>query len=194
MAIIKYGHEEGVNYTELLNKNSPVIVQIGSHDGILGEEYGLHEILDELDDFRLILVEPIKIWFDNLTNVYAKYGNKVEYLMSAISDINGEVKMVDHGCMSKIDKNGSIPVKSMTWEKFIDFFGISNIDFLLLDCEGYEFEILKSIDFNKNNVKLIRYEFYHLPNKEECDTYLQKNGFKTDLCYFDSISNKIAYI
>jgi len=194
MAIVKYGTEEGLDFRKLLNKNNPTIVQIGAHDGILGEQYGLHETLDELDTFRLILVEPIEKWFSKLESVYNKYGNKVEYVMVAISEKNGSVKMVDHGCMSRIDNNGSIEVESITWNTFVEKYNIEKIDLLLLDCEGYEFQILSSINFSKQEVPLIRYEFYHIHNKEECDNYLIKNGYKIDLCHHDSISNKIAYL
>jgi len=194
MAIVKCGTLEGVDYTKLLNKKNPTIVQIGAHDGILGEEYGLQETLDELDNFRLILVEPIEKWFLNLKSVYSKYEDKVEYLMVAISEKNGSIKMVDHGCMSRIDNNGSIDVESITWDTFIEKYNIENIDLLLLDCEGYEFQILNSINFSKQKISLIRYEFYHIPNKEECDNYLIKNGYNIDLCHYDSISNKIAYL
>ena len=194
MAIIKCGIEKGIDYIKILNKNNPIIVQIGSHDGILGEEYGLHETLDELSSFRLILIEPIEKWFLNLKNVYGKYENKVEYIMSAISNIDGPIKMIDQGCMSKIDSYGTLNAISMKWDTFIEKYNINNIDLLLLDCEGYEFEILKSINFDKTYIPLIRYEFYHISNKEECDNYLIKNGYNIDLCHYDSISNKIAYL
>ena len=65
-----------INYTNLVNKNKPVIVQIGAHDGVLGEEYGLQELLDSLDDFKLILVEPVDKFFNNLHSVYGKYGDR----------------------------------------------------------------------------------------------------------------------
>jgi len=191
--IKKYGNELGTDWRKLLNRETPVIVQIGAHDGVLGEEYGLHETLDELENFRLILVEPIDIWFSNLSSIYGKYKDKVEYEMHAISEIDGQIRMMDQGCMSMIDNNGDLSVFSKKWSTFIKDKNVSNIDLLLLDCEGYEFEIIKSINFDEQNISMIRYEFYHIKNKQECDEYLMSKGYTIELCYYDSISNKIAF-
>ena len=183
-----------INYTKLINGKNPVIVQIGAHDGILGEEYGLQELLDNLEDFRLILIEPIDKFFDNLESVYGKYGNKVEYIKVAISEVNGKVNMLDQGCMSKIDNSGHIIVDSITWDKLLIDNNIDKIDLLLLDCEGYEFNILKQINFSEIKPLVIRYEYYWIPDKEKCDSYLISNDYKIELCEYDHISNKIAYL
>jgi FkbM family methyltransferase len=182
-----------IDYTKLVNKKNPIIVQIGAHDGILGEEYGLQELLDNLDDFKLILVEPIEEFFNNLESVYGKYGDRVCYIKTAISEINGSVTMIDQGCMSKIDNSGTIKVDSITWEKLINYCNIDKIDLLLLDCEGYEFNILNQINFSKIKPSLIRYEYWWIENKEECDNYLISNDYQIDLCEFDN-TNKIAFL
>lgn len=183
-----------IDYTKLVNTNSPVIVQIGAHDGILGEEYNLQDLLDSLDDFRLILIEPIDKFFNNLHSVYGKYGEKVEYLKFAISDINGPVNMIDQGCMSKIDNFGGLLVDSITWNRLLVQNNIDNIDLLLLDCEGYEFNILSQIDFSYIRPSVIRYEYMWIENKKECDDYLISNGYKIDLCKYDHTYNKVAYV
>jgi FkbM family methyltransferase len=183
-----------INYTNLVNKNKPVIVQIGAHDGVLGEEYGLQELLDSLDNFKLILIEPVDKFFNNLQSVYGKYGDKVQYMKCAITDINGTVNMIDQGCMSKIDNSGGLSVDSITWNKFISDNNINKIDLLILDCEGYEFNILNQIDYSVIKPSVIRYEYLWLPNKEECDNYLISNGYNIELCEYDHTYNKIAFI
>jgi len=183
-----------IDYTTLINSNDPTIVQIGAHDGILGEEYGFQEILNSFSNFNLYLIEPLSPYFDNLINVYKKYQNKVKYYKFAISDVNGTVKMKEQGCMSHISNDGNVCVDSKTWDEFLKLTNIKNIDLLLLDCEGYEFNILKQIDYIKIKPKVIRYEFYHIPNKQECDEYLKIKGYNINYCKYDSISNKVAYI
>ena len=183
-----------INYKELLNKKKPIIVQIGSNDGVLGEEYGLHELLDELNDFTLILVEPIGKFFDNLINVYGKYGDKIKYVNKAITDTNGYFNMVlDYGMSRIVEHKGDIIVEGITWSNFINELNITDIDLLLLDCEGYEFDILKQIDFKYNIIKIIRYEYYWIKDKIECDSFLSNNGFNIDYCSHDYIYNKIAF-
>lgn len=181
------------DYLKYVKKDNPVIVQIGSHDGVVGEEYGLMEYLDTLQNFTLYLVEPIKKYFNKLYDVYGKFGDKVVYCNYAISDINGNLKMVDIGGMSKISSNGSINVESKTFKTFKSINNIEKIDFLLLDCEGYEYNILKQINFKELPVDLIRYEFYWIPNKVECDNFLISNGYNISYCAHDKKWNKIAY-
>lgn len=179
------------NYLHSVNRNKPVIVQIGAHDGVLGEEYGLQEFISSLDDFELILVEPVKKFFNKLHDVYGKYDN-VQYHNFAISETKGIVKMIESGGMSKIDVNGDLEVMSETWDSFSQITNINHIDLLLLDCEGYEYRIMKQIDLKNFPINVIRYEFYHIPNKNECDRFLEKNEYSIDLCSYDPIYNKIA--
>jgi FkbM family methyltransferase len=166
-----------INYLNLINKNVPVIVQIGANDGVLGEEYGLQELLESLTDFRLILVEPIKEFFDKLPLVYGKYGDKVTYCNYAITDINGSFNMILDDGMSKIvNHNADIVVKGVTWEDFIEDTLINSVDLLILDCEGYEFNIIKQIDTEKIPIKVIRYEYYWITDKIGCDNHLSNIG------------------
>ena len=62
-----------VDYSDFINKNNPTIIQIGAHDGVLGEEYGFQELLDSLKNFNLILVEPLSPYFDNLVKYLIYY-------------------------------------------------------------------------------------------------------------------------
>lgn len=183
-----------LDYREILNKQNPTIVQIGAHDGIVGEEYGLQETLDIIDNFSLFLVEPIISYFGNLSNVYGKYGSRVKYTNCAITDSDGICKMVDRGGMSHINESGNILVQSKTWNTFITESKITQIDLLLIDCEGYEFDILKQINFdNPEKPKIIRYEYTHIPNKQECDNFLKSKGYKIEYCYHDHSNNKVAF-
>jgi FkbM family methyltransferase len=197
MAIVKDHAGEmvgAVDYSDFINKNNPTIIQIGAHDGVLGEEYGFQELLDSLKNFNLILVEPLSPYFDNLVNVYGKHGTNVKYCKHAISNIDGNVSMVEQGCMSFISNSGSILIQSKTWNTFVKDMSIDNIDLLILDCEGYEFEIFKMIDFTNFKPKVIRYEYKHIKDKEKCDAYLINYGYKIEYCKHDHTYNKIAIL
>ena len=197
MAVVKDHAGEmvgAVEYRDFVNKDNPVVVQIGAHDGVLGEEYGLQELLESVQKFRLVLVEPLSPYFENLANVYGKYGDAVSYCKHAIANIDGETAMVEQGCMSYISPYGSVVIQSKTWNTFVRDMAIDVIDLLVLDCEGYEFEILKSIDFSTIKPKVIRYEYKHIPNNEECDRYLISNGYRIEYCKHDHTYNKVAIL
>lgn len=181
-----------VDYRDFVNKIDPVIVQIGSHDGVLGEEYGLQELIEELDSFKLILVEPLEQYFNNLRSVYEKYESKIVYCNHAISEIDGYTYMIPSGGSSHINHAGGVQIKSKTWETFIKENKIQHIDLLLLDCEGYEYEILKTIDFTSIKPKIIRYEYAHIPDKIGCDEFLKSKGYRIKFCRHDHTFNKIA--
>ncbi len=183
-----------INYLDLISKiNNPYIVQIGAHDGVLGEEYGLQEYLCKLQNFQLFLIEPIEKYFKNLYSVYSKFGDKVKYYNYAITDNDGYTTMQDNGGMSHISKDGNLSVKTKNWKSFVEESCIENIDLLLLDCEGYEYNILKNLDYIKNRPKIIRYEYYWIDDKIGCDNFLTHHGYNIAFCEHDTIYNKVAY-
>ena len=176
-------------------KYSPTIVMVGAHDGVHGEQYGLMNYLEDLNDFELYLIEPVEKFFNQLAEVYEKFGSNVHYLNYAITEKTGEDKMIDQGVMSKIGE-GDLKVKTKTWSDFTLENNIKQIDILILDCEGYEYEILKQIDFVKNPIKAIRYEYLWLNKLKrwKLDWFLKKNKYKISLCVNDPKYNKIALL
>ena len=183
-----------IDYNDLIKKNELIIVQVGSHDGIVGEEYGLHELLERTSNFKLFLIEPIPQFFNNLVNVYGKYGDKITYCNFAITDIIGKTRMVELGGMSRIDHGGgSLEVESQTWDSFIKLYNITNIDLMLIDCEGYEFNVLQQVNYDTCRPSVIRYEYMHIGDKEGCDNFIRSKNYKIDYCIHDHTYNKIAY-
>jgi FkbM family methyltransferase len=183
-----------INYIDHINSKNPTIIQIGSHDGIIGEEYGLQEFLEKIKNFKLILVEPLNPYFDNLKKVYGKYKNQIIYCNYAISDVDGQVTMTKKDACSFINNLGDIKVNSKSWSSFINDVCVDQIDLLLLDCEGYEYNIIKQINFEKIKPKVIRYEYAHIENKNECDNFLKLKGYKINFCFHDHTFNKVAIL
>lgn len=65
-----------------------------------------------------------------------------------------------------------IPVNCITFNDFITKFNIPNIDVLVIDTEGYEYQILKQINLNKYPIPVIILEYIYLPQPS-------KNGVKS---------------
>ena len=57
---------------------------------------------------------------------------------------------------------------------------VSHIDLLLIDTEGYDFEIIKSIDLKRINPAIIIYEHVHLSNADSkaCILKLEAEGYR----------------
>ena len=61
-----------------------------------------------------------------------------------------------------------IKSKSITFDKICNIHNITNIDYLQIDTEGFDSEIIKMIDLSKFKIKTIRFEKWGF--KSECFT------------------------
>lgn len=68
-----------------------------------------------------------------------------------------------------------IEVKCYTFASIVQEYNLQNIDFLSIDIEGGELEIIIEIDFDKVNVKAISVENSYFDRKIRSD--LESNGF-----------------
>jgi len=64
------------------------------------------------------------------------------------------------------------------------------IDLLHIDTEGFDYEIIKSIDFTKIKPKIILYEHNHLSNedKKECMEFLKSKKYSILIKIFDTLA------
>jgi FkbM family methyltransferase len=58
--------------------------------------------------------------------------------------------------------------------------GVNRVDLLQIDCEGYDFEILKMFDFERFQPSIVNYESVHLSNQDcsACEALLLSHGCK----------------
>ena len=77
---------------------------------------------------------------------------------------------------SKISK---FRVKTMSINKFLKKYINEDIDYCCIDIEGMEYEVLNSIDYKKQIIKNISFEFVHLTKiqKRELNKNLTNNGY-----------------
>ena len=85
----------------------------------------------------------------------------------------------------------SSTIKCMTFDNLIKEYDLPKPAFIFLDCEGHDYEILKSIDFNKYNPQIINFESKFLSDGDrfECENMLISNGYQifrhgNDTCAF----------
>jgi FkbM family methyltransferase len=72
-------------------------------------------------------------------------------------------------------------VPCMTFETLCRRHGVERVDLLVIDTEGYDAEILRSIDFETRRPRLLIYEHFHLApeDRRSCRALLEDAGYET---------------
>jgi len=70
-------------------------------------------------------------------------------------------------------------VECISTDSLVKRFGLTSIDWLQIDTEGFDFEIIKMFNLPFTKPEVIVYENLHFSNelKEECKNYLVSNGY-----------------
>ena len=74
---------------------------------------------------------------------------------------------LDSGQTNSIDNNlpfFAVPanIKIVTFDDIIKKYNINEIEYLFIDTEGYDYQIIRSINFNKIKINRIKFEYKHL--------------------------------
>jgi FkbM family methyltransferase len=72
-------------------------------------------------------------------------------------------------------------VPTLTFESLCKKHQVDDVDLIQIDVEGYDFEVIRSIDLNQYRARLLVYEHYHLTPDEQarCRQHLQAQGYDT---------------
>ncbi len=195
MTYSQYGQDEIVD-SILKEKTNGVYVDIGAHDGV---SFSNSYFFEEERDWTGVCFEPNPEVFKQLSA--SRMSSKDCHLVNAgvgIIDgtmsfckctgstemLSGFIDLYDVRHLQRIDNeialNGGsrelIDVKVVRLNEYLSGIGINHIDYLSIDTEGGEQEILESIDFSKISVSVVSVENnYGSPNMR---TYMESNGFR----------------
>lgn len=175
---------------KLVPNTEGFVVQIGSHDGKTHDP--LHALILERTAWRGLFVEPVPYLFEKLVANYPK-SPRFYFEPSAIN--NGEnasfyfvnlsdqelhafpewVSMLGSFKRSHILKHldGSlekhieeIKIQGLKLHQLFQKYSIDKIHVLHIDAEGYDWEILKQLDFREYLPTIILFEYAHLSGEE----------------------------
>lgn len=172
-------------------KLNGLYVDIGAYDGITFSNTAFFEFER---NWKGLLFEPIPEIFQRCK---ANRPNSIS-INAAVTDFNGYDKFIvadvvqDHLMLSGIKKNldprhidrinktakkenKEIDVKTYKLSTVLNSFPIFNIDYLSIDTEGSEKDILNSIDFKKFHIKVISVENNYQDESQR--KILYHNGF-----------------
>jgi FkbM family methyltransferase len=170
------------------SKRNGYFIEIGASDGIeLSNTY----LLEKEYDWKGICVEPIPNRFVNLVQnrPNSKCCNKAVYNTSGLVlnfEISNSYDLLS-GLSNTLDRHknfvGSnkidINVETITFNDLLEEYQAPKfIEYLSLDTEGSELEILKSCDFSKYTFGLIDVEHNYVePRRTEIRNLLTSNGY-----------------
>jgi FkbM family methyltransferase len=118
------------------------------------------------------------------------------YREDVIANVKNRLPPVSDNILKQIsgtleDYVQEIQVKTMTPDALFDEYGVEKIDFLLTDCQGADYTILKHFDFKRFSPDIINYEhsLLNLEDLKESRRLLESHGYK----YFIHEGDTCAY-
>jgi FkbM family methyltransferase len=186
------GQDKFANEIFFKNRKNGVFVDIGAHDGIeLSNTYFFEKELN----WTGLCIEPIPSVFEKLKNnrkcicINGCASNETrvaEFLKISgpLETLSGIIDMYDPQHVERIQRDlaihgGSYEIIRVQCYNINDLFrqnGITHIDFLSIDTEGGELEILQSIDFSNVQIDVITVENNY--SSPDFVPFLKKQGFE----------------
>jgi FkbM family methyltransferase len=184
------------------NRKGVFFLQIGANDG--ASDDSIYPFV-RINSWRGILVEPVKYLFDRLIANYSGV-NGVAFENKALTEHDGKqifyrLKETADALPGWYDQIGSLKldvvlshqvaipnigdylveeeVECISFGTLVSRHGVTAIDLILIDTEGYDLNILKTIDFDRFHPKLVIYEQKHLSisDKAEASRLLRSKGY-----------------
>ena len=196
------------------NDDKFFFIQVGANNGIRYDP--IYRIVNELSIEGLV-IEPIEEYYEELVENYSKNSEVTPVNVAIYSEnrsltihrvirnndlpdwANGIASLdPNHHKKTKISKSNMIEetVQGITFEVLFDDYDIDRVDFLQIDTEGYDYDILKLFPFDKFRPKLIHFE-HSLENGnmsydqyDEIHSMLIRMGYRTIMNINDTICYK----
>lgn len=170
----------------LSQKREGFFVEFGATDGV---ELSNTLLLERSYNWNGILAEPAKCWHkDLMTNrhcvidtrcVWTESGKVLEFnevTDRELSTITSYSNQDGHSGSRRMGK--TYPVDTISLDDLLSSNDAPNrIDYLSVDTEGSEFEILRAFDFQKYDVKVITVEHNFTMNRDAIHSLLESRGF-----------------
>jgi FkbM family methyltransferase len=202
-----FPHQDEAHFIEQLMRRKGAtalfFVQIGAHNGRTDDKL-YHYV--KRHQWQGILVEPIRYLFDELKENYRDLAG-LQFVNKAIGPAAGirkfyGIRKVDADMPSWYNQVGSfdravvlkardsipgledliceLDIECITFRDLVEAHGVPELDLLLIDTEGFDYEIIKTIDFSRIRPALIIYEHIHLSEADAaaCSALLRRAGYR----------------
>ncbi len=214
---------ENLLYAVLNNDKYVKYVQIGANDGIRVDP--MFDFVRKNHKFITgLLLEPVKKYFEQLKFNYLRF-TKITPIQIAIHNSKKSMVIYTAGShsgtlnseqvfgMSSFDKNHLLKsgyvlesniieeeVPCCTLSELLNEYNFVDINVLILDTEGYDFEILRELDLSQINPKIVLFEHgfkestMTLQNFETLLSKFNLFGYQTTIVNNDAIAVKTNFL
>ncbi len=176
-------------------KREGFFVEFGATNGLdLSNSY----LLAQEFNWRGILVEPAKVWTDQLRLnrpeshietlcVWKETASKVDFIETDASELSTLKMFSNMDVHSDLRRNGkTYEVSTISLIDLLKKYDApKQIDYLSIDTEGSEFEILNAFNFSEYSFGVITVEHNYTPQRDLIYSLLTKVGYKR---VYESIS------
>jgi FkbM family methyltransferase len=177
---------------ELVRNARLTFMQIGAFDGVGDDDLRALVVEHKL---RGVLVEPQPAAFARLTQTYRDQP-QVALLQAAIAEREGsrdlycqrgEASMVASFDRRHLLRHGIRESEIVTQQvachtvgSALRAAGMNDVDLLQIDAEGYDWPIIRSIDFSQIRPRVIRFEYRHMTARhaDECLLLLASHSYR----------------
>lgn len=182
-----------------------VFVQVGANDGRMMDP--LRKTVTA-SRWRGLVVEPVPDFYRRLKRTYGAFADRVRPVNAAIATDSGEAAFYHLRDLPDADPlpdwaaglgsfrkdvilahGDRIPgierylveirVPSLTWTALCEAYDIGRVDLVLTDTEGYDYEIVRQIDFDRHRPVVLIYEHHHFDADTDaaCTGLLKGHGY-----------------
>lgn len=201
----------------LAGTRSVFFVQVGSNDGVQGDP--LHQLILRNRRWRGMFVEPVPFLFRRLVSNYHN-ADRFVFVNKAISVEAGRQTFYYVAEEAKTYLSGNLPfwydqlgsfnrdhilkhldgklgpyiieqeVETQTLPDLLDEHGVSQVDLLHIDTEGFDEQVLSQFDFVKYKPSVVFFEHLHLSQDEKASAaaLLRSNGYTLSIYGTDTLA------
>jgi len=200
----QFGQDKFLEETIFKGYKNGVYMDIGAHDGITHNNTLYFE---QRNGWTGINIEPIKEVYDKLVANRPRANNincavcncdgTTEFLCcSGYTEMLSGIKQTyDSRHATRLEsenkrlngKTVTITVLTKRIETILNESGVNHINYLSIDVEGAEFEVIKSINFSTVFIDIIGFENNYYDKSLPIINYLKSHGFKVILTGTDII-------
>jgi len=178
-------------------KRNGYFVEFGATNGVnLSNTY----LMEKEFDWNGIVAEPAKCWHRDLKNnrscnieiqcVWKDSTSTLSFNETDYAELSTINLYSDSDLHETTRKNGKIyDVKTISLNDLLEKYDApKKIDYLSIDTEGSEYEILTHFNFSRYQIDIITCEHNHTPMRDRIYLLLQKKGYRrvfSDLSDFD---------